>query len=67
MSKRTKNPREIDMNSFEGKTIAKVNTKAVNCVTFTFTDGTQACLEAENAMPSIGLLGVSAYEVDQEG
>ena len=61
--KRTTNENEIDMETFVGKTIEKVDTTAVNCVTFYFTDGTSACLEAENA--GFGLCGVSAYKVSE--
>ena len=62
MSKRTTNPNEVDMKTFEGKTIEKVDTRAINCVTITFTDKTKVCIEAENAGPPVGLLGVSAYK-----
>ena len=60
--KRTISKNEIDMDTFVGKTISKVDTTATNCVTFWFTDGTSACLEAENAGYGLGL---SAYEVSE--
>ena len=63
MSKRTTDPNEVDMKTFVGKTIAKVDTKAINCVTITFTDGERVLLEAENAGPPVGLIGLSAYKV----
>ena len=62
MSKRTINPKEVDMKTFVGKTIKAVNTQAINCVTIVFTDGTEVCLEAENAGPPTGLLGLTAYK-----
>ena len=62
MSKRTNDPKEVDMETFKGKTIAKVDTRAINCVTITFTDKTKVIIEAENAGPPVGLLGISAYE-----
>lgn len=62
MSKRTTDPNEVDMKTFKGKTIEKVDTRAINCVTITFTDKTKVRIEAENAGPPVGLLGVSAYK-----
>lgn len=37
----------LDPKSFEGKTIARVNFRAVNIISFFFTDGTSTAIEAE--------------------
>lgn len=44
---------------FVGKTIASVNTRAVNSWTFKFTDGTTTTVEVEAVVPTIGLYGMA--------
>lgn len=43
---------------FEGKTIKRLDIKAVNSITFTFEDGTKATLEVVVVLPSAGLYGI---------
>ncbi len=49
---------QIDTKMFVGKTISKLDIRAVNCVVFYFTDGTTAELEVEAVLPSMGLYGI---------
>lgn len=50
---------EINQKDFVGKTIASLDTRAVNEVVFHFTDGTTVALETECALPSLGLYGIA--------
>lgn len=47
---------------FEGKTIAMLDDSAVNCWTFTFTDGTKVEIEVERVVEN--LHGMVANKVD---
>lgn len=49
--------RDVDK-LFVGKTVTKVDTSAVNCWFFHFTDGSVAAVEVEGVQPSIGLYGM---------
>lgn len=51
-----KSEKLIDRKSFEGKTIQRINTSAVNVTQFYFTDGTMVELEVEAVAP--GLYGI---------
>lgn len=45
-----------------GKTVERVNDRACNCLEIFFTDGTSILLEAENILPSLGLIGIVAQD-----
>lgn len=46
------------------KRVKSVDDSAVNCLTIHFYDGTSLLLEAENIMPSVGLIGIVPYSKD---
>ena len=52
----------INKKAFEGKTIKSMDTNAVNCVTFHFTDGTKATLEVQAVLPTLHLYGIAQQE-----
>lgn len=62
---RTFNDAEVGMQTFVDKTIKSVGDSAINCVSIVFTDGTRVLLEAENAGPPAGLLGLTAYDLPE--
>lgn len=45
--------------AFLGKTISRIDSRAVNSWTFFFTDGTQAVIEVEAVNGPIGLYGLT--------
>lgn len=49
----------LNIKSFVGKTIKSIDTKAVNCIIFTFTDGTSVGIEVEAVLPALGLYGIA--------
>lgn len=49
-----------NLQKYIGKTIKTIDDSAVNCITFTFTDGTSFMLETEYF--GIGLYGIGKYE-----
>lgn len=49
----------INEKDFVGKTIKSMDTFAVNEVKFVFTDGTEAALETQCEIPSLGLYGIT--------
>lgn len=53
--------------AFNGKTIKRVNAKAVNQWEFTFTDGTKQAINVEAVYPSIGLYGLALVEKVPQG
>lgn len=50
--------KSIDSKAFEGKTVLRLDAKAVNILHFYFTDGTSVAIEVDALAPSLGLYGM---------
>jgi hypothetical protein len=62
----SKRKQNLNNKLFVGKTVKEVDSTAVNCCIFHFTDGTSVMIETEAVMPTLGLYGLSAEEYKPE-